>query len=175
MAKVNIGLRGWRFDEDEVFDDEGRIRPLGTMDEDTRARVLRLTERLTDPCDACWLAYGDDRIEECEPAEVIYGEPRGEVILCRDHETDFVYWFREVADEGVIGTVQVQDAFHEWFFDGGRAPEGYAGVEHVDSDPEGIPEAPDPTEELPGLEEELERVDDEELDALNVDLDDLDL
>jgi len=175
MAKVNIGLRGWRFDEDEVFDDNGRIRPLGAMDEDTRARVLRLTERLTDPCDACWLAYGDDRIEECAPAEVIYGEPRGEVILCADHETDFVYWFREVADEDVIGTVQLQDAFHEWFFDGGRAPEGYAGVEHVDNDPDAVPESPDPTEELPGLEEELEQIDDDDLDALDVDLDELDL
>ncbi|MBO4246582.1 hypothetical protein IL252_01980 [Halomicrobium sp. IBSBa] len=173
MGKVNIGLRGWRFDEDEVFDDDGRVRPLGTMDEDTKARVLRLTERLSDPCDACWLRYGQDDPQQCSPAEVIYGEPRGEVILCRDHETDFVYWFREVADEELIGTRDLQDAFHGWFADGGRAPEGYAGVEHVDEDPEGVPETPDPHEELPGIEEEIERIDDEDLDALDIDLDDL--
>lgn len=175
MAKVNIGLRGWRFEEDEVFDEDGQIRPLGTMGEDTRARVLRLTERLTDPCDACWLAYGDDKIEECNPAEVIYGEPRGEVLLCNEHEADFVYWFRSIADEDVIGTVQLQDAFHEWFFAGGRAPDGYGSVEHVDSDPDDIPESPDPYEELPGLEAELEEMDDEELDALDVELDNLDI
>lgn len=175
MAKVNIGLRGWRFEEDEVFGDDGKIKPLGTMDEDTRARVLRLTERLTDPCDACWLEYGREDPAKCKQAAVIYGEPRGEVILCQEHEADFVYWFRTVADEDVIGTAELQDAFHGWFADGGRAPDGYDGLEHVDSDPDAVPEAPDPYEEMPGLEDELEAIDDEELDALDVDLDDLDV
>ncbi|WP_225333917.1 hypothetical protein [Halomicrobium urmianum] len=175
MGKVSIGLRGWRFDEEEVFDDDGRIRPLGTMSEDTKRRVLRLTERITDPCDACWLIHGEANVAQCRPAEVIYGEPRGEVVLCREHEPDFVYWFREVADDDLIGTPDLGDAFHEWFLDGGRAPEGYGGVEHVDRDPEDVPEAPDPSEAMPGLEEELERVDDEDLDALDVDLDDLDV
>jgi len=69
----------------------------------------------------------------------------------------------------------MQDAFHEWFAEGGRAPEGYEGIEHVNTDPDALPEEPDPTEELPTLEEELEAMDDEDLDALGVDLDDLDL
>lgn len=175
MAKVNIGLRGWRFEEDEVFDDDGTVKPLGTMDEDTRARVLRLTERLTDPCDACWLEFGQDDVTKCTQAEVIYGEPRGEVILCREHEADFVYWFRQVAEEAVIGTVELQDAFHAWFHDGGRAPAEFASLEHVDSDPDAVPEAPDPYEEMPGLEDELAEIDDEELEDLDVDLEDLDV
>ncbi|PSP93315.1 hypothetical protein BRC91_10225 [Halobacteriales archaeon QS_4_62_28] len=174
MAKVNIGLRGWRFEEDEVFD-EGQIRPLGAMDEETRLRVLRLAERITDPCDACWLEHGSEGIEQCSPAEAIYGEPRGEVVLCSDHESDFVYWFRTVASEDLIGTLDLQNEFHEWFLDDGRAPEDYVGVEHVDDDPEGVPESPDPYAEMPGLEAELDAMDDEELDALDVDLDDLDV
>ena len=36
MGKISIGLRGWRFEEDEVFDAEGNVRPFGEMDEDTR-------------------------------------------------------------------------------------------------------------------------------------------
>jgi hypothetical protein len=173
MAKVNIGLRGWRFEEDEVFDEEGRIRPLGAMEEETRLRVLRLAERITDPCDACWLEHGDESIQQCSPAEVIYGEPRGEVVLCSDHEADFVYWFRGIADEDLIGTLELSDEFHEWFLDGGRAPEDYVGVEHVDDDPDGVPDSRDPYDELPGLEEEIDAMDDEELDALDVDLSDL--
>jgi hypothetical protein len=47
-------------------------------------------------------------------------------------------------------------------------------MEHVNTDPEDLPD-PDPSEELPSLEEELEKLDDEELDALGVDLSDLDL
>ncbi|MFB6307817.1 MAG: hypothetical protein ABEH35_00665 [Haloarculaceae archaeon] len=175
MGKVNIGLRGWRFDEDEVFDDEGQIKPLATMSEDTRHRILRLTERIGDPCDACWLVHGDEDITQCNAAAVIYGEPRGEVVLCRDHEADFVYWFREAGGEQYRGDPDLQEAFHEWFLDGGRAPEGYGSLEHVDEDPEDVPDTPDPYEELPGLEEELEEMDDETLDAMDVDLDDLDV
>lgn len=175
MGKVNIGLRGWRFDEDVVFDSDGRIRPIGNMDEDTRARILRLTERVTDPCDACWLIHGEEHVEECTPAAVIYGEPRGEVVLCDDHERDFVFWFRNVADEDLIGEPELGDAFHQWFMDGGRAPESFPPLEHVDEDPDGVPEAPDPFEEMPGLEEELQQLDDEELEALDVNLDDLDI
>lgn len=175
MAKVNIGLRGWRFDEDEVFGDDGRIRPLGTMDEDTKARVLRLAERVTDPCDACWFVHGNDDVAKCRQAAVIYGEPRGEVVLCNEHERDFVYWFRRVASDDLIGTPDLRDEFHEWFLDGGRAPAEYEGLEHVDRNPEEAPEAPDPNEAMPGLEEELAELDDEDLDALDVDLDDLDV
>ena len=175
MGKVNIGLRGWRFDEDAVFDDEGKIRPLGTMDPDARDRVLRLAERVNDSCDACWIVHGEENAEEHSPAEVIYGEPRGEVVLCSDHERDFVYWFRREADDDLIGHPELGDAFHEWFMDGGRAPEEFPPLEHVDESPEEVPEAKDPFEEMPGLEAELAELDDEELEALDVDLDDLDV
>jgi len=175
MSKVNIGLRGWRFDEDVVFDGDGRIRPLGAMDADARDRVLRLTERVGDPCDACWLHHGEDNVEQCNAATVIYGEPRGEVVLCDDHERDFVYWFRNEADEDLIGHPELGDAFHQWFIDGGRAPDSFPPLEHVADAPDDVPAADDVFEEMPGLEDELREMDDEELDALDVNLDDLDV
>ncbi len=48
MSKVNIGLRGWRFDED-VLGPDGRVRPLKTMEPETRQRLLVLAERVVDP------------------------------------------------------------------------------------------------------------------------------
>lgn len=175
MGKVNIGLRGWRFDEDTVFDDSGRIRPIGSMDADARDRVLRLAERVDDPCDACWIVHGEENVEQSNPAEVIYGEPQGEVVLCSDHERDFVYWFRNEADEELIGHPELGDAFHEWFMDGGRAPEVFPPLEHVDESPDDVPTARERFEEMPGLEEELSQMDAEDLEALDVDLNDLDI
>jgi hypothetical protein len=175
MGKVNIGLRGWRFDEEEVFDEDGEVRPLKTMEPDTRERIVRLADSMGEPCDACYLVYGDEESQQCKVARVIYGEPLGEVLLCAEHETDFFYWFREAGGKAYAGDTELQDAFHEWFAEGNRAPEGYGGIEHVNTDPEDLPEPPDPSEELPTLEEELEKLDDEDLDALGVDLDDLDL
>jgi len=174
MTKVNIGLRGWRFDAD-VLNEEGRVRPLATMAPENRQRLLVLADRVADPCDACWLAYGDDKIEECNVAEVIYGEPGGEVVLCSVHEPDFLYWFREAGGDEYAGDRGLQEAFHQWLIDGNRAPEGYEGLEHVDEDPTAIPDAPDPSAALPDFEEELDRMDDDELDALDVNLDDLDV
>ncbi|MFB6142040.1 MAG: hypothetical protein ABEJ30_01705 [Halorientalis sp.] len=174
MSKVNIGLRGWRFDEDEVFGEDGELRPLNAMEPDTRERILRLATMMGEPCDACYLVHGDEDIAQCNVARVIYGEPKGEVVLCADHEPDFLYWFREAGGRQHAGETELADAFQEWFDDGNRAPEGYGGIEHVNTDPEAVPD-PDPAEELPTLEEEIEKLDDEELDALGVDLDDLDL
>ncbi|MFC7141629.1 hypothetical protein ACFQMA_17550 [Halosimplex aquaticum] len=174
MGKVSIGLRGWRFDEDAVFDADGRIRPLGNMDEDTRERIVRLSAMMGEPCDACYLVHGDEDIERCNPAQAIYGEPLGEVLLCDDHEADFVYWFQEEGGKRLAGERELQGAFHDWFADGGRSPEGFE-LEHVEEDPDSVPEAPDPDDELPGLEEEIEEMDDEELDALDLDLTDLDI
>ena len=174
MGKVNIGLRGWRFEESEVFDADGDLRPLGTMEPDTRERIVRLAAMMGEPCDACWLIHGDEDIEQCNVARVIYGEPLGEVLLCTDHEPDFLYWFREAGGKAYAGDTELEDAFHEWFADGGRAPEDYGSLDHVNTDPDEIPD-PDPAEELPSLEEELEKMEDESLDDLGVDLDDLDL
>jgi hypothetical protein len=172
MSKVSIGLRGWRFDEDDVFDTDGAIKPLAQMPPDARQRVSRLTAIIGNACDACWLI--EDEKEECNVARVVYGEAMGEVLLCEEHEPDFLYWFREEGGEEFAGEVAMQEYFHQWFLDGGRAPEGYASMEHVEEEPDALPEAPD-SGEIEPIEEELKGMDDEEREALDVDLSDLDL
>lgn len=162
MGKVSIGLRGWRFDEDEVFTEDGEFRPLDGIPEDPRTRLLRLQALVGSPCDACWLIHGDENLPECNVAAVVYGEPRAEVVLCSDHEADFLYWFSEAGGSEYKGEDVLQDEFHEWFLDGGRAPEGYGGVEHVETDPESIPEPPEPDQEALRAkvpEEERTRID----------------
>jgi hypothetical protein len=146
MAKVSIGLRGWRFEESDVFTDEGEFRPLDEVPREPRQRLVRLERLLGRPCDACYLLHGEAEKRRCREAAVVYGEPFEEVLLCEPHESDFLYWFREVGGRELAGEEGFGDAFHEWFADGGRAPEGYGGVEHVDTDPEGLPETPDPKE-----------------------------
>jgi hypothetical protein len=149
MAKVSIGLRGWRFEESDVFTPDGTVRPLDEMPPDARERVLRLSALVESPCDACWLIHGDEGIERCRAADVVYGEPMSEVVLCSVHEPDFLYWYREEGGDAYRGSEDLEDAFYEWFADGGRAPEAYEGIEHVDTDPESLPEPPDPDEETP--------------------------
>ncbi|RJS97743.1 hypothetical protein [Halococcus sp. IIIV-5B] len=141
MGKVSIGLRGWRFDEGAVFDADGDVKPLEAMDHDTRHRVVRLRQLVGSPCHACWLIHGDDDLDACHEAASVYGEPLHEVVLCEHHEPDFLYWFREESGASYRGEDELQDAFHEWFADGNRAPEGYGGIEHVDTDPSGVPAA----------------------------------
>jgi hypothetical protein len=126
MAKVSIVLRGWRFDEDEVFDDDGSVRPLEEMEPDTRQRIVRLLSYVDEPCDCCYLIHGDADIEQCNPAQAIYGEPLGEVVLCNDHEADFVYWFQEEGGRQLAGETELQNAFYAWFDDGNRAPESFS-------------------------------------------------
>lgn len=174
MGKVSIGLRGWRFDEEEVFTEDGDLRPIDQVSEDVRERLVRLTVIVGSPCDACWLIYGEDDIEQCNPANVVYGEPLDEVVLCAEHEADLLYWYREAGGSEYRGTPAFTDRFYEWFDDGGRAPEGYAGLEHVETDPGEVPQ-PDPEVEMPSLEEEIAEMDDEDLAALDVDLSDLDV
>jgi hypothetical protein len=139
MGKVSIGLRGWRFEEDEVFDESGSFRSLEEMPEDTAHRLSRLTNLVTAPCDACWLVHGDEGREDANVAAVVYGEPDYEVLLCEAHEDDFLYWYREEGGAEYRGDPAMQDAFHEWFADGGRAPGNYDGIEHVETDPGDIP------------------------------------
>lgn len=147
MGKVSIGLRGWRFDEDEVFTEDGALRPIDEIPKDPRTRLLRLQALVGSPCDACWLIHGDENLPECNVAAVVYGEPLAEVVLCSDHEADFLYWFSEAGGSEYKGEDALQDEFHEWFLDGGRAPEGYGGVEHVETDPEDVPEPPEPDQQ----------------------------
>jgi hypothetical protein len=171
MAKVSIGLRGWRFDEDEVFDAEGNVRPLAEMDDDTVYRLVRLSAILGEPCDACWLEEGD--VEACNPAAIVYGEPLHEVVLCGKHEADFLYWFREEGGEEYAGSEELQDAFHEWFVDGNRAPEGYGGLDHIEQNPEELPEPPTEPQQcgLDGVDEQVEEMSEAEQEALDLDTD----
>jgi len=135
MTKVSIGLRGWRFDEDEVFDGDGGYRPRSEMDDDTRERLERLPMLLDQPCDVCYLGDEDD----AEPAAV-YGEPGAEVLVCDDHEAAFYYWFLEAGGDEHEGSPALQDAFHEWVAAGNREPDWYEGPEHVETDPESLPD-----------------------------------
>ena len=154
MGKVSIGLRGWRFDEEELFTDEGTWRPLKEIPKDPRHRLVRLQVVIGKPCDACYLIHGEAEKQRCREAAIVYGEPLEEILLCAEHEPDFLYWFREEGGERLAGEPELRDEFHEWFADGGRAPDGYAGVEHVETDPEGLPDLPSP-EEIYEREQEL--------------------
>jgi hypothetical protein len=174
MSKVSIGLRGWRFDEETVLDDDGSLKPLAQIPEEPRERIARLATLVTEPCQACWLTYGEEEKRRCKQAQVIYGEPLGEVLLCDEHEVDFLYWFREEGGADLAGSRLMQNAFHQWFADGGEAPEGYGGMDHVDTDPDAIPET-ETSPDLDDLETELSNMSEEERDRLNVDLSDLDL
>ncbi|QIB74731.1 hypothetical protein GL213_07150 [Halogeometricum borinquense] len=146
MAKVSIGLRGWRFEESEVFTDEGEFRPLDEVPDDTRRRLIRLTYLQGKPCDACYLIHGEAEKKRCNQAEIVYGEPMEEVLLCSDHEADFLYWFREEGGSEYRGEETFRDEFHEWFAADNRAPDGYGGLEHVDTGPDELPTPPDPAE-----------------------------
>jgi len=172
MGKVSIGLRGWRFDEADVFDSNGSIKPLAEMPPEPRQRVSRLTAIIGNACDACMLLEDDER--HCNVALAVYGEPMSEVLLCEKHEPDFLYWFREEGGDEYAGNAAMKDRFLEWIADGGRAPDEYAGIEHVDSEPDALPNAA-VTGEIPSLEEDLAEMDEGERDALDVDLSDLDI
>ena len=163
MAKVSIGLRGWRFEESEVFTDDGEFKPLDDIPEEPRERLLRLSRLVMEPCDACYLVHGEADKRRCNEATIVYGEPLEEVLLCDRHESDFLYWYREAGGSAHRGDAEMKDAFHEWFADGGRAPEGYGGMDHVDTDPDALPDPPDAEEVQRRLEEavgfEAERLD----------------
>ncbi|MWV63852.1 hypothetical protein GRS48_03290 [Halorubrum sp. JWXQ-INN 858] len=153
MAKVSVGLRGWRFDEDEIFTGDGELKPLDEVPDEPRERLVRLTKLVEEPCDVCYLDHGEAAIHRCTQAAVVYGEPRGEVLLCAEHEPTFLYWFREAGGDEYAGSLEFGERFHEWVAAGNEAPEGYGSVEHVDEDPDGLPDPPDQRE----LQERLER------------------
>ena len=77
-------------------------------------------------------------------------------MLCEEHEADFRYWYQEAGGSDYRGTADFDDAFEEWFDDGGRAPEGFGSVDHVDTDPETLPDPPDAEELNAMLSEEYE-------------------
>ena len=156
MAKVSIGLRGWRFEEDEIFTDDEELKPLDEIPEDPRERLLRLVSLVEEPCDVCYLDYGEEEVHRCKEAEIVYGEPEGEVLLCPEHERDLLYWFREAGGSDHKGSVEFADRFHEWVAAGNEAPEGYGSVEHVEEDPDGLPDLPDQQEVQERLEADFE-------------------
>ena len=156
MAKVSIGLRGWRFEEDEIFSDDEELKPLDEIPEDPRERLLRLVSLVEEPCDVCYLDYGESEVHRCNEAEIVYGEPDGEVLLCPEHEPDLLYWFREEGGSDHKGSVEFADRFHEWIGAGNEAPEGYGSVEHVEQDPDGLPDLPDQQEVQERLEADFE-------------------
>lgn len=164
MGKVSIGLRGWRFDETDLFTEDGELRALEEMPTDVRNRVSRLSNLVDKPCDCCWLDHGDEHIEACNVAEVVYGEPMAEVVVCADHEADLLYWYRECGGDEHRGEDSFDDAFHEWYLDGGHAPAGYGPDRHVETEPEALPEfGPvgnmEPAITLEDLGRERERID----------------
>jgi len=142
--KVSIGLRGWRFDEDEVFTEDGEYRDFAEMDDDVRNRLVRLSVVVEETCDACWLETDDP--DERNQVEYVYGEPLSEVLVCEPHEPDFVYWFRERGGDRYAGIDEFDDRFHEWFLEGGRAPDWYDGMEYV-AGGEDLPSPPTPDPE----------------------------
>jgi hypothetical protein len=178
MGKVSIGLRGWRFEESELFTADGEFRPMEEIPEGPRHRLVRLERLLGRPCDACYLIHGEAEKRRCREATVVYGEPLDEVLLCDRHEADFLYWYREEGGSDRRDDPEAfRNGFQEWFAGGGRAPEGYAGIEHVDTAPDDLPEPPGPEE----VQERLERMEAEKgQDAAEVvtdraSIDDLDL
>jgi len=156
MDKVSVGLRGWRFTESEIFDEDGEFKPLDEIPEEPRERLVRLRTLVEEPCDACYLTYGEAEIERCRQATIVYGEPFDEVLLCADHEQDFRYWFQEAGGSEFTGDEEFANRFHEWFDAGNRAPDGFGGIEHVDADPDALPDPPDPIEIQKRLEQDFE-------------------
>ena len=175
MTKVSIALRGWRFDEDEVFAENGDLEALGEMPADTRHRLIRLAQITGDACDACWLIHGEADIERANQGDIVYGEPMAEVLLCDEHEADFLYWFREEGGSEFAGEAAFPDRFHEWFADGNRAPEGYGGLEHVEDDPGAYSFREASACGLDGVLDEVDEMDRAEAEANDIDLDALDL
>lgn len=165
MAKVSVGLRGWRFDEDEIFTDDEELKPLDEIPEEPRERLVRLVGLLEEPCDVCYLEYGEAEVHRCNQAEIVYGEPRGEVLLCAEHEPDLIYWFREEGGSEHAGSLEFGDRFHEWVAAGNESPEGYGSVEHVEENPTELPDLPDQQE----IQERVERdFDGERIDILEL-------
>ena len=153
---MSVGLRGWRFDEAEIFTGDGELKPLDEIPADPRERLVRLVSLIEEPCDVCYLDHGEAEVHRCNQAEIVYGEPNGEVLLCAEHEPELIYWYREAGGSELAGTVEFGDRFHEWVAAGNEAPEGYGSVEHVEEDPDGLPDLPDQQEIQERVEENFE-------------------
>ena len=150
MAKISVGMRGWRFEEEHILDEDGEFLPLEEMPTAERERLIRLGYIYNSPCNVCWLKHGNENVEACNVARYVYGEVFSEVLLCEEHEPVFVYWFREEGGTEYTESDDFADRFYEWYLDGGRAPEEYEGMEYVSTDPDDLPEPPEPDPEEHG-------------------------
>ncbi len=124
--RVSIGLRGWTFDPDNVFDDDGELKSVDDIPEEDRLRVVRLTEIIGNACHVCMLRHPNEGWDVWKKADAVYGEPTTEVLVCDEHEPDFLYWYFEEGGEAYKGEEELPDEFHAWIRDGGEAPEGYS-------------------------------------------------
>ncbi|MDY7082656.1 MAG: hypothetical protein SXQ77_09685 [Halobacteria archaeon] len=123
--KVCIGLRGWKFDPDDVFQEDGELKPIDDMPEDDQLRIVRLSEIVGNACHVCMLRHPEEGWDEWVKADVVYGEPTAEILTCDEHEADFLYWFFEEGGKEYKGDEMMPDLFHKWVKEGGEAPEGY--------------------------------------------------
>ena len=112
--KVCIGLRGWRFNPDDVFDSEGRIKKPEDIPEGQRERIARLSDIVGNACHVCMLLHPDAGWDEWVKADVVYGEPRHEVLMCDEHEDVFETWFFDEGGKALKGSEELQYEFHEW-------------------------------------------------------------
>jgi hypothetical protein len=139
MGKVSVGLYGWCFNESDIFNESGHFIPLSEMPLDTSRRMSRLTSIIGSPCDICWSIHGDKDLSLCEVARVVYGEPFEEVLLCFNHEKDFIYWFREEMGFEQSEKPEFKNMFYDWFSNSNGAPDSYTGIEHVSTDQSSLP------------------------------------
>lgn len=123
--KVCIGLRGWKFDPDNIFDAEGDMKPIDEIPEDDRLRVVRLREIIGNACHVCMLRNPEEGWDAWRKADAVYGEPTHEVLVCDEHEKEFLYWFWDEGGEEYKGENELQTRFHDWVEEGGEAPAGY--------------------------------------------------
>jgi len=143
MAKVSVGLRGWRFDEEEIFTDDEELKPLDEIPEEPRERLVRLVSLVEEPCDVCYLEHGEAEVHRCNQAEIVYGEPKGEVLLCPEHEPNLIYWFRGGGRQRARRRPRVRRPLPRVGRRGQRGPGWVRPVEHVEEDPDGLPDLPD--------------------------------
>lgn len=118
-------MRGWRFDPEVVFTEDGDVKPLEEVPEPDRLRLVRLTEIIGNACHVCMLRNPEEGWDAWRKADAVYGEPTHEVLVCDEHEPVFYYWFWEEGGEMYKGEDELQREFHDWVEEGGGAPKDY--------------------------------------------------
>lgn len=120
--KICIGLRGWKFDIQEVLDKNGELKALEEMSEEDKVRIIRLSEIIGNACHVCMLKNPEEGWDVWEKATVVYGEPTSEVLLCDKHESIFEHWFFNEGGKAYKGKEELQEKFHNWIKNSGFSP-----------------------------------------------------